>query len=191
MYCVEISKIEYHPSSKGYILILKKNDSDLEIPILIGSNEAQSLSLAYEDIRLPRPTSHDLIINLINEFDGKIESVIIKKYEKGTFFCSIIIKKDSIKLEIDSRPSDAITIALKNLIPIYIRKNVIEKVNSKSIIEMQHFPEKINDSKNQYNNKNIINNLMGALDKAVNEENYEIAAKLRDRIKKLKTNKIN
>ena len=102
MYCVEISKIEYHPSSKGYILILKKNDSDLEIPILIGSNEAQSLSLAYEDIRLPRPTSHDLINNLINEFDGKIESVIIKKYEKGTFFCSIVIKKDSIKLEIDS-----------------------------------------------------------------------------------------
>ena len=82
-------------------------------------------------------------------------------------------------------------IALKNLIPIYIRRNVIEKVKSKSIIEMQHFPEKIDDSKNQYNNKNIINNLMGALDKAVNEENYEIAAKIRDRIKNLKTKQIN
>ena len=97
MHLVEIHKIEYHPSSKGYILILKKNNSDIKIPILIGSNEAQALSLAYEDIRLPRPTSHDLIINLTQELDAEIDKVIIKKYEKGTFFASIIIKNQQWK----------------------------------------------------------------------------------------------
>ena len=57
MHQVEIDKIEYHPSSKGYILLLKKISSNIRIPILIGSNEAQALSLAYEDINLPRPTT--------------------------------------------------------------------------------------------------------------------------------------
>ena len=84
MHLVKIHKIEYHPSSKGYILVLKKDKSDIKIPILIGSNEAQTLSLAYEDIRLPRPTTHDLMINIVNELDAKIKHVIIKKYENGT-----------------------------------------------------------------------------------------------------------
>ena len=90
MHLVEIHKIEYHPESKGYILILKKSEGDLKIPILIGSNEAQSLSLAYEDIRLPRPSTHDLIINLIQNLDAELKHVVISKYEKGTFFASVI-----------------------------------------------------------------------------------------------------
>ena len=78
MELVKIHKIEYHPSSKGYILFLKRENSTTKIPILIGSNEAQSLSLAYEDIRLPRPTTHDLTLNIINELDAEIKQVIIK-----------------------------------------------------------------------------------------------------------------
>jgi len=195
MHLVEIYKIEYHPSSKGYILILKKNNSDIKIPILIGSNEAQALSLAYEDIRLPRPTSHDLIINLTQELDVEIDKVIIKKYEKGTFFASIIIKKSTMEIDIDSRPSDAIAIALKRLVPVYITNNILKAIKSKDLIKKQHFPEEFSypnkNIKKNYDTKDIINNLMEALDKAINEENYEIAAKLRDRIKNLKTKKIN
>ena len=94
MHLVEIHKIEYHPESKGYILILEKSEGDLKIPILIGSNEAQSLSLAYEDIRLPRPSTHDLVINLIQNLDAELKHVIISKYEKGTFFCNYSDKKN-------------------------------------------------------------------------------------------------
>ncbi len=193
MQLVKIHKIEYHPSSKGYILFLKKDKESTKIPILIGSNEAQALSLAYEDIRLPRPTTHDLIINIINELDSEIKQVIITRYQNGTFFASIILKKNNQTFEIDARPSDAISIALKKIIPIYVTDEIFKSVNSKNIISKQHFPEQsINKNNNiNYNTENIIKDLMIALEKAINDENYEIAAKLRDRIKNLKTKQIN
>jgi len=193
MHLVKIHKIEYHPSSKGYILILEKDKNKIQIPILIGSNEAQALSLAYEDIRLPRPTTHDLIINLTNELDATIECVVIKKYQNGTFLSSIIIKKGNETLELDSRPSDAISIAEKEKIPMYVTDDILKTVKSKNLISKQHFPEHaINKDKNAaYNTENIIQDLMEALEKSINDENYEIAAKLRDRIKNLKTKQIN
>ena len=193
MHLVKIHKIEYHPSSKGYILILEKDKNKIQIPILIGSNEAQALSLAYEDIRLPRPTTHDLIINLTNELDATIECVVIKKYQNGTFLSSIMIKKGNETLELDSRPSDAISIAEKEKIPIYVTDDILKNVKSKNLISKQHFPEHaINKNKNAvYNTENIIQDLMEALEKSINDENYEIAAKLRDRIKNLKTKQIN
>tara|TARA_B100001113_G_scaffold125269_1_gene102246 strand:- start:274 stop:855 length:582 start_codon:yes stop_codon:yes gene_type:complete len=193
MHLVKIHKIEYHPSSKGYILILEKDKNKIQIPILIGSNEAQALSLAYEDIRLPRPTTHDLIINLTNELDATIECVVIKKYQNGTFLSSIMIKKGNETLELDSRPSDAISIAEKEKIPMYVTDDILKTVKSKNLISKQHFPEHaINKDKNAaYNTENIIQDLMEALEKSINDENYEIAAKLRDRIKNLKTKQIN
>ncbi|MAO86328.1 MAG: hypothetical protein CMF87_05345, partial [Candidatus Marinimicrobia bacterium] len=172
---------------------LKKINSSIKIPILIGSNEAQSLSLAFEDINLPRPTTHDLIINFSNEVDIQIQSVLIKKYANGTFFASILMKKGNEKIELDSRPSDAISVALKNKSPIYISDNVLNSIKTKDIISKQHFPEnKLNNSiENELSTDSIIKELMNALEKAINDENYEIAAKLRDRIKNLKTKQIN
>tara|TARA_Y100001936_G_C16048115_1_gene655988 strand:+ start:204 stop:785 length:582 start_codon:yes stop_codon:yes gene_type:complete len=192
MHRVEIDKIEYHPSSKGYILILKKLNSKIKIPILIGSNEAQSLSLAYEDIILPRPTTHDLIINFSNETEVVFHNVIIKKYMNGTFFACIVASKKNEKIEIDARPSDAISIALKCNIPIYITDNILHTIKEKDTISTQHFPENgTTKSKNiEINNEAIIKDLMIALEKSINDENYEIAAKLRDRIKHLKTKQI-
>ena len=193
MELVKIHKIEYHPSSKGYILFLKRENSTTKIPILIGSNEAQSLSLAYEDIRLPRPTTHDLTLNIINELDAEIKQVIIKKYHNGTFFAIFLIIKNNETIEIDSRPSDAISIALKKIIPIYVTNEILKSIKSRNIISTQHFPEQNVKKKNiiNYNTENIIKDLMNALEKAINDENYEIAAKLRDRIKNLKTRQIN
>ena len=193
MHQVEIDKIEYHPSSKGYILLLKKINSNVKIPILIGANEAQSLSLAFEDINLPRPTTHDLIINFTNEVDIQIQSVFIKKYANGTFFASILLQKGNEEIEMDSRPSDAISIALKNKSPIFITDNVLDSIKTKNIISKQHFPEnKLNNLKeNKLSTDTIIKDLMNALEKAIHDENYEIAAKLRDRIKNLKTKQIN
>ena len=193
MHLVKINKIEYHPSSKGYILILEKEKNKIKIPILIGSNEAQSLSLAYEDIKLPRPNTHDLLINLVNELDAKIDYVLIKKYQNGTFLSNIIIKRGSEVIELDSRPSDAISTALKSMAPIYVTDDILKTIKSKNIISNQHFPEQIINRNNEmnHNTEDIIKNLMKALDKAINDENYEIAAKLRDRIKNLKTKQIN
>ena len=192
MHLVEIDKIEYHPESKGYILILKTAEGNSKIPILIGSNEAQSLSLAHEDIRLPRPSTYDLIINLIQNLDAELKYVTINKWVKGTFFANIVIKKSMINIDIDARPSDAISIALKTLIPIYISDDILGMKEYKETIKKQHFSEQIKFSKNNtYTDDEIMDNLIKAMDKAIKEENYEVAVKLRDRIKNLKIKKIN
>ncbi|MFL2988746.1 MAG: bifunctional nuclease domain-containing protein, partial [Candidatus Neomarinimicrobiota bacterium] len=129
----------------------------------------------------------------INELDAEIKQVIIKKYHNGTFFASILIIKNNETIEIDSRPSDAISIALKKIIPIYVTNEILKSIKSRNIISTQHFPEQNVKKKNiiNYNTENIIKDLMNALEKAINDENYEIAAKLRDRIKNLKTKQIN
>ena len=92
MHLFNFEKIEHDSSSKGYLIILKNPDNNNKLPILIGSNEAQALSLTHQNIKLPRPRSNQLIINLANELDGKFESVIINKYEKGIFYSIIKIK---------------------------------------------------------------------------------------------------
>ena len=90
MHLFNFEKIKYDSLSKAYLVILKNAD-DNELPILIGSNEAQNLSLTNENIKLPRPRTNELLINLTNKINGKFESIIINKYEKRIFYA--IIKK--------------------------------------------------------------------------------------------------
>ena len=123
MYLAEISKIKYNPSSKGYIVILKELNNNNEIPIVVGSAEAHSISLAYEGIELPRPMTHDLFIDTITGLGGSVKHINIKRYKNGTYFANIaIVTRNAGIIDIDSRPSDAIAIALKAMSPIYVSK---------------------------------------------------------------------
>tara|TARA_B100000029_G_C17532126_1_gene943640 strand:+ start:568 stop:1134 length:567 start_codon:yes stop_codon:yes gene_type:complete len=180
--------IKYDLSSKGYLVILSDNKTKDKFSILIGSNEAQSLSLTYENIKLPRPRTNELLINFVEEINGNFKSIIINKYEKGTFYASINIEISNSSIHLDSRPSDAIEIAIKEKLPIYINNSVIELIKNKNIIKDQNTEKEFENF--NYNIDEIKNNLMDALNKSIIEENYEIAAKLRDRIKKLSAKKI-
>lgn len=190
MHLFNFNKIEYSPSNKGYFIILKNNINKKKLPILIGSSEAQSLSLANENIKLPRPRTNDLLINFIEKINGKFESIIINKYDKGTFYSIIKIKFSESLIELDSRPSDSVEISIKEKLPIYISDKVLKLTNSKNIIKTQSLNKEFQFSNQNFKVDEIKNNLMEALNKSIIEENYEIAAKLRDRIKKLNTKKI-
>ena len=192
MHLFNFKKIEYDSSIKCYLIILEDVNNKNKIPILIGSNEAQSLSLTNENIKLPRPRTNELLINLVNKINGNFESIIINKYEKGTFYAKINIKILDTLINLDSRPSDAIEIGIRENLEIYITDEVLKLINSKNIIENQSIDKEFNSfsSNLNYNLNDIKDNLMDALNKSILEENYEVAAKLRDRIKKLNTKKI-
>ena len=192
MHLFNFKKIEYDPSIKCYLIILEDTNNKNKVPILIGSNEAQSLSLTNENIKLPRPRTNELLINLVNKINGNFESIIINKYEKGTFYAKINIKISDTLINLDSRPSDAIEIGIRENLEIYITDEVLKLINSKNIVENQSVDKEFNSfpSNLNYNLNDIKDNLMDALNKSILEENYEVAAKLRDRIKKLNTKKI-
>ena len=185
-------KIEYDSSFKCYLIILEDANNKNKIPILIGSNEAQSLSLTNENIKLPRPRSNELLIHLVQKLSGNFKSIIIDKYNKGVFYTNINIEISNTPIHLDSRPSDAIEIAIRENLPIYVNDKVLELINNKNIIENQSIDKEFDSSSSNqnYNLNDIKDNLMDALNKSIIEENYEVAAKLRDRIKKLNAKKI-
>ena len=180
MICVNVEKISYHPSSRSYAVILKTDDDDLVLPILVGSFEAQSIALALEAVATPRPLTHDLICEIIKGIDAELISVNISQLNDGVFYAKLNLKSPDFGTKtIDARPSDAISIALRLNTQIYVSPEIIKEagVEQEDII-----------SENQpILPKYTIEDLELKLKKAVEKEEYEKAAKLRDKIKDLES----
>tara|TARA_Y100000588_G_scaffold32754_1_gene31975 strand:+ start:230 stop:769 length:540 start_codon:yes stop_codon:yes gene_type:complete len=174
---VNVDKISFHPSSRSYAVLLKEQNSEKVLPILVGSFEAQSIALALEVVETPRPLTHDLICEMIKKIDAKLVSVGISKLNDGVFYAKLNIK--GLKFgnkQIDSRPSDAISIALRLNAQIYVSPEVIKEagVNQEDIQEESSITPKYS-----------IEDLELKLKKAVEKEEYEKAAKIRDKLKEL------
>lgn len=197
-----IKGISYSQTQNGaYALILNEVDGDRKLPIVIGAFEAQSIAIALEkEIKPPRPLTHDLFKSFADRFDIVVKQVIIHKLVDGVFYSSIICERDKIEEIIDARTSDAIALALRFNAPIFTYKNILEKAGIflKSNTENQDTDEILDDvlsinddfntqesnsSKNTYE-KHSLSELNDMLDLAVNEEDYEKAAKIRDEISK-------
>ena len=197
-----IKGISYSQTQNGaYALILNEVDGDRKLPIVIGAFEAQSIAIALEkEIKPPRPLTHDLFKNFADRFGVIIKQVIIHKLVDGVFYSSIICERDKIEEVIDARTSDAIALALRFSAPIFTYKNILEKAgvylsnpsgkeNSESDNDILSNPETFdhepesNDSGVTYS-KNSIAELHEFLESAVQNEDYEKAAKIRDEISK-------
>tara|TARA_B110000495_G_scaffold25343_1_gene18333 strand:- start:4061 stop:4606 length:546 start_codon:yes stop_codon:yes gene_type:complete len=177
---VKVEKISYHPSSRSYAVLLKDERSELFLPILVGSFEAQSIALAIEVVDTPRPLTHDLICDLITKVNGKLLGVNILKLDDGVFYASLKLSGDNFGIKtIDARPSDAISIALRLNAQIYVTEEVIEEAGVSKY-------EVVLDKKSILP-KYSIEDLEIKLKKAVDEEEYEKAAKIRDKIKDLES----
>jgi bifunctional DNase/RNase len=176
---VKVDKISYHSKSKSYAIILKEIEGDKCMPVIIGSFEAQSISLAIEEIETPRPLTHDLICDFISALDVSLKAIKIYSINEGVYFAKIIIiSKRMGEKNIDARPSDAIAVALRMHAPILVSKKVFEKA---SVEEKLLFQEK----ERKKINKDPLPELKREMELAVEKEEYELAAELRDKINKL------
>lgn len=187
-------------SGGGYAIILKEINGERRLPIIIGQFEAQAIALQLEGIVPPRPLTHDLLKNVIESVGFNIDYIIINELRDSTFFAKIRLDSDSID-EIDSRPSDAIALALKSSAPIYVASYVLDEIGfipdkeesneTSEPAEHANIKEKehIEDSKQIREKK--LTRLKKDLDEAVSNEDYEKAANLRDEIKKLENYNFN
>lgn len=114
------------PSTNAPIVLLKDVDSETMIPIWVGPFEANSIASEIEKVAPQRPMTHDLLRNVINQFGGEVRRVIVTELKENTFFAVIEIRDGDRAILIDSRPSDAIALALRVDCPIFVREEVIE-----------------------------------------------------------------
>ena len=199
-----IKGISYSQTQNGaYALILNEVDGERKLPIVIGAFEAQSIAIALEkEIKPPRPLTHDLFKSFADRFDINVKQVIIHKLVDGVFYSSIICERDKIEEIIDARTSDAIALAIRFNAPIFTYKNILEKAG----IFLNMNPDEIENQKEEENGvlstpetfgldtdgnepsegfaKLSLSELLTALDTAVQNEDYEKAARIRDEISK-------
>jgi bifunctional DNase/RNase len=178
-------------SNNAYALILKEVDGNRRLPIIIGAFEAQAIALEMEGMIPPRPMTHDLLKSVIENFGEAIEEVYISELREGTFYAKILFSTSQI--EIDARPSDAIALAVRCNAPIYVNSDVMddtgvfpqEAENNPADEQGEDLQFLRNKGDRKSPGKSKVEMLQNQLDKAVTDEDYERAAKLRDEIKKI------
>lgn len=192
-----IKGISYSQTQTGaYALVLSEIEGTRTLPIIIGAFEAQSIAIALEtEIRPPRPLTHDLFKTFSDTFGIKIKEVIIHKLVDGVFFSSMICEKNGKEEQIDARTSDAIAIAVRFDAPIYTYENILDKAGVYLKIEeemalegkkeVEKIPADLSETKDKSSfSKLTLSQLQDQLQQAVVNENYELAAKIRDEISK-------
>jgi len=117
------------------VILTNVNNEDEIYPIWIGVSEAEGIIIKQSGVEVPRPLTYDLLKNIIEVLDGRVKQVAIIDKKDNTYIAEIILDKDGQELKIDSRPSDAINIALRFDVPIYLEESVVQKVSLKEIME--------------------------------------------------------
>ncbi len=124
---VTIDSIRVSLMSQHRVVILKDSESDRYLPIWIGACEADAITIELQGVEVARPFTHDLLKSAINQLGGKIKSVIINDLSNEVFYAQIILDVSGRRMEIDSRPSDALALAVRAKVPIYVDEGVMDK----------------------------------------------------------------
>lgn len=187
---VDILGLSTSPSSGGaYALILKEVNGMRRLPIIIGAFEAQSIALEMEGIKPPRPLTHDLLKNVMDSLGASLNDVFINELKDGTFYAKLSLDSQ----EVDSRPSDAIALAVRYGVPIYVADKVMEEAgfvpdnDEPEKPAAPASPEPEQDAEKPKIKLSRLEQLHQQLLEAVAKEEYEKAAKIRDEIQKLET----
>ena len=183
---LQVNRISHSQNQSGaYALILDEVDGVRKLPVIIGEFEAQSIAVALDDdIQLQRPFTHDLFRNFSVRFEIRIKRVIIQKLVDGVFYSTLICERDQIEEIIDSRTSDAISLALRFHAPIFAHENVLEK--AAVVIDDESLDNQTtNQTKETDDIQHLsVDELQARIQKALKREEYELAVKLRDEIAK-------
>jgi hypothetical protein len=191
----EILGLSSSPSTGGaYAILLKEVNGNRRLPIIIGAFEAQAIALEIEGIKPPRPLTHDLLKQITDSLGASIMEVLIDELRENTFYAKIILEVSAMTNEIDARPSDAIALAVRAQAPIFVAESVMEIAAFVPSEESEKEPEVEQDTQEQQKDKKPKNKearlavLQNKLREAIDAEEYERAAKIRDDIQRLTSN---
>ena len=178
---VEVTRISFYPPSKGYAVVLQEIGGEKrKLPVVVGSFEAQSIALAMEKVDTPRPMTHDLLASILEEMEVHVKAVVVTNLAEGTYYAGIRIDLDGEdETEVDSRPSDAIAMALRLGAPIFVDEAVMNEAGVEDEDQSTiTFEELVHGHDN---NKKILEE---KLKQAIDDEEYERAAEIRDQLGK-------
>ena len=195
---LEILGLSSSQSQSGsFALVLGEKPGKRRLPIIIGMFEAQAIAIEIEKIIPNRPMTHDLFKSFAGNFNFSIKEIIISDLKEGVFFAKIVCVNDDKLIEIDARPSDAIAIGLRFNAPIYTYETMLAEAgieltdeDEQEIPDIQQELEQIQPKKEKPGTGSeklkdaTVDKLKALLDKALEQEDYEKAAKIRDEINK-------
>ncbi|MDE2996860.1 MAG: bifunctional nuclease family protein [Bacteroidota bacterium] len=191
---VDIIGLSTSPSSGGaYALVLGEVDGNRRLPIIIGAFEAQAIALELEKIQPPRPMTHDLIRDLFDSVSADVTDILIDELREGTFFAKIRYSVNGSEVQLDCRPSDAVALAVRVGAPIFVAPSVLDEAGiptddeeNLTAIEPEVGEEEPETAEPEPA-RSPLEQLEADLAKAIADEDYELAAKLRDDITRLKS----
>ena len=185
---VKVKNILFYAPARGYTILLKPINGDgRTLPVVVGQFEAQAIAMALEEIKLPRPMTHDLLTSTLARLTDGLERILISDLKDGTFYAKLMVRKGDQLEEVDARPSDAIAIAIRAKAPIFVNTEVFQE----AALEMPSDTAKAEPEvdRNIDHNLNRIADLARKrydleqeLAKAVGDEDYERAAIIRDKL---------
>jgi len=176
---VRVDRVTLDAHTNRFVVILKDDVNNKWLPIVVGNTEAQAIALQLENVSPPRPLTHDLIKNLLESVKAKISRVVVSDLRENTYYAVLSMKLNGQSTEIDARPSDAIALALRMHAPIFVSDEVMSKasVDDKEIDDEDIAAAAPVDA---------LDRLELDMKKAISDERYEDAAKLRDEIQELR-----
>lgn len=186
-----------HSNSGAYALVLTEEDGERRIPIIIGGVEAQAIAIQLEGLTPPRPLTHDLFVSFASAFNIKVEEIFIYKLKDGIFYSELICVNEQTrnKVRIDSRTSDAVALALRFHVPIYTSADILGKAGI--ILDIEEKTSATETEPLSHENLEPLDlkpmseigdddhgTLKDKLQQAIENEDYELASRIRDEIKK-------
>ena len=186
---LEIVGLSYSQTQSGaYALVLAEVGGKRRLPIIIGGFEAQAIAIELEKMTPTRPLTHDLFKSFSTSFSIEVKEILIYNLLEGIFYAKIICEKDGVTTEIDARTSDAIAIAVRFNAPVYTFENILSSAGIlldgealEKEMEMMDEEEEVSEIKPE---EASVEELENQLAIAIEEEDYELASKLRDLINK-------
>ena len=190
---VDIIGLSTSPSSGGaYALVLGEVDGNRRLPIIIGAFEAQAIALELENIQPPRPMTHDLLRDTFESVEIEVRDIVIDELREGTFFAKVRYNHNGDEGRLDSRPSDAVALAVRVEAPIFVDSEVLEEAGIPTEEEgVSALPgglggeEEEEMEEEEVTGGTQLGRMKKKLEKAIEKEDYERAAELRDEIQRL------
>ena len=193
---LKIQGISYSDNTSGaFALILQETNGNRKLPVVIGGFEAQAIAIGLEKkIKTSRPLTHELFKRFADKFGIKLNHVIINKLTDGVFFSNIVCEDNDKVIKIDSRTSDAIALSLRFNAPIFVKKNILDEAGFEDDLKYSdevnltdnNFFDSKEPEKKSHKPKDIkkisTNKIKKMLENSIEDEDYEMAAKLRDEL---------
>lgn len=174
-------------SNMGFAVLLKSNEDGRSLPIMIGAAEAQAIALCLNDVEVPRPLTHDLFKSVLVEVGCDLKRMEVSCLKDGTFYARLIVDHLGVEMDLDSRPSDAIALALRFGAPIFVDESVMNEAGRVFSDDEIQQNDKGNLSSPEEKGEKLspMEVLKRDMSRAIKEERYEDCARIRDEITRL------